>query len=84
MFADWQPDEVSLRVHLRTAGLTLDDLDGEQVAEFVGFWLTRPTEDTHAGWCRRLVQQVARRRAQAAASPAPTRTADWAAEGVRL
>lgn len=67
MFEDWEPDEVNLRVHLRTAGLALEQLSPDLLREFIGFWLTRPTDDTHAGWCRRLVQHAIRVQAQTAA-----------------
>lgn len=75
MFESWEPDEVTLRVHMRTAGLSLADLQPPLVAEFVGYWLTRPDADTHAGWCRRLVQQAIRVRAQVAAGGSRDSTA---------
>lgn len=70
MHEAWQPDEVSLRAHLRTAGVSLEALTPDLVAEFVTFWLTRPDDDTHAGWCRRLVQHAVRTRARQAAQSA--------------
>lgn len=86
MHEEWQPDEVSLRAHLRTAGLGLDALTPELVAEFVAFWLTRPDDDTHAGWCRRLVSHAVRSAARLAAQPAgvshdATKTRGGAAAG---
>lgn len=67
LFDDWQPDEVNLRAHLMRAGLGLEVITAPLLADFVGYWTTKPTEDTHAGWCRRLVQRVCDLRAHAAA-----------------
>lgn len=86
MHEAWQPDEVTLRVHVRTAGIGLDALSPDLIGEFVAFWLTRPDDDTHAGWCRRLVQHAVRTRSRQAAQPAgvshdATKTRGGAAAG---
>ncbi len=67
MFEDWQPDEKTLRAHLARSGLTLEHITPAVTADFVGYWTTRPTEDTHAGWCRRLVRRAVDLKAQGAA-----------------
>lgn len=85
MHEDWQPDEVSLRYYLRTSGVPLEALTPALIAEFVGYWLGRPDEDTHLHWCQRLVKHAARQQANkptpAGVSHDATKTRGGAASG---
>ncbi|SEJ57465.1 Helix-turn-helix domain-containing protein [Pseudomonas linyingensis] len=64
MFEEWEPDEVTLRLHLVTAGVALAELTPEVVAEFVAHWATQSLDDTHAGWCKRLVVNLKKHKAR--------------------
>lgn len=64
MTEEWVPDEHSLRLPLMTAGLAMAEITPEVVTEFVGHWSTQPLEDTHAGWCKRLVVNLKKHKAR--------------------
>lgn len=70
----WVPDADGLKFHLQTAGLALEEITQELVAEFVGYWLTQPAEETHASWCRKLVQHAKRTKARLLAEAASLTT----------
>lgn len=89
MFEEWEPDEVSLRLHLVTAGVAMAEVTPEAVAEFVAYWTTQSLDDTHAGWCQRLVVNLKKHKARLLAGqgvPHATRQANGrpAAGGVSL
>lgn len=58
MHEAWQPDEVNLKTHLRLTGVPPDEITPELLTEFIGYWITKHVADTHAGWCRLLVQRA--------------------------
>ena len=70
MHEEWLPDEVSLRLHLVTAGVALAEITPEVLAEFVAHWTTQPLDDTHAGWCKRLVVNLKKHKARLLAAGA--------------
>lgn len=58
MHEAWQPDEVSLKPHLRLMTVSASEITPELLAEFISFWMTRSTADNQAGWCRALVKRA--------------------------
>lgn len=84
MTESWEPDEHSLRLPLMTTGLALAEITPEVVAEFVGHWSTQPLEDTHAGWCKRLVVNLKKHKARLLAAEPGVSHAKRQAVGRRI
>ncbi|MFZ5958851.1 DnaT-like ssDNA-binding domain-containing protein [Pseudomonas knackmussii] len=69
MFEGWQPDEVSLKTHLRIMGVPPTAITPQLVAEFVSYWMTRNFANNHGGWCSALVKRAADLKTHFAGAP---------------